>query len=574
MRQIPLFLLLLILAACGGSGSGGGATSSNAQLATSVADLSTYKTTFADTTKLDGTLETASLSFEQILYKFKSFSVLPEAYANALTTCNSNVNLVAIDDSTSTTKYKKYSATTNTADKPCFISSQEAGDYIVAQAKNLYKGTKKCDILVTPINGGALHCLEAGISSEVTSTAGDPIFRFSENLFGGTGSSKGLGGRMTVNGKYFFIAFNNDTSDAAKTTMYDGVYRIDLSGSTPAGQTVYLSNPTKLDCPPCKKWSFDGFNPLENGDLIVEHYDLTSSVNRKAHYYIPVSSAVTKYSDQNKVLINEGDAPSGMVFEADFVNSPIFKWSKTISTSATAGDTMAPYFSFSQDPTDKSFITSISVDKYRATNAARRIMVKGTVSNNAIIFEDLGNTQPVGGQTSFDNPSHSWISDDLTKIYTLKTGSSPIEINVEPVGLNQGISLIVTNITPTAGYTEHVIQITKNSFFITSFKNTFWNTNGEMFYEASSISKTDSGIDWSERPTQFQAVNMGVFTGADYLAESLIPSLSGDRLYFKFKKVSTGDIISADMTPTRFKNVINLGSKGGIASNQVIVSRK
>lgn len=359
MRQIPLFLSLLILAACGGSGSGGGATSSNAQLATSVADLSTYKTTFADTTKLDGTLETASLSFEQILYKFKSFSVLPEAYANALTTCNSNVNLVAIDDSTSTIKYKKYSATTNTADKPCFISSQEAGDYIVAQAKNLYKGTKKCDILVTPINGGVLHCLEAGISSEVTSTAGDPIFRFSENLFGGTGSSKGLGGRMTVNGKYFFIAFNNDTSDAAKTTMYDGVYRIDLSGSTPAGQTVYLSNPTKLDCPPCKKWSFDGFNPLENGDLIVEHYDLTSSVNRKAHYYIPVSSAVTKYSDQNKVLINEGDAPSGMVFEADFVNSPIFKWSKTVSTSATAGDTMAPYFSYSQDPSDKSFITSI-----------------------------------------------------------------------------------------------------------------------------------------------------------------------------------------------------------------------
>lgn len=402
----------------------------------------------------------------------------------------------------------------------------------------------------------------------MTATAGDPVFRFSENLFGGTGSTKGLGGRMTINGKYFFIAFNNDISDTTKTTMYDGVYRIDLSGSTPTGQVVYLNNPNKLDCPPCKKWAFDGFNPLENGDLIVEHNDLTSSTKRKSHYYVPVTSAVTKFAEQTRVLINEGDAPTSMAFEADFVNSPIFKWAKTISSSATAGDTMAPYFSYSQDPAVKSFVTSIAVNKYKATNASKRVMVKATITNNEISFEDLG------GSVGFDNPGHSWISDDLTKIYTLITASSPVQINIDPVGLNQSNSTITTNITPITGNTEHVIQITENSLFVTSFTNNFWNSNGEMIYEAHSISKADSGTDWSARPTQFQAVNMGVFTGSNYLAQSLIPSLSGNRLYFKFKKVSTSEIISADMTPTGFTNVINLGSKGAIASNQVIVSRK
>ena len=572
MNKLILTLSLLTLAACGGGGGGGSSSSSSPQLATSVADLSTYKATFADTTKVDGSLETASLSIEQLLNKFKHLSIFSTAFADSLTTCNSNVSLVAIDDSTSTTKYKKHSATTDSTDKPCFISSQEAGNYIAAQSKNLYKGTKKCDILLTPIRGGTLHCLEAGIASTVTATAGDPIFRFGENLFGGTGSAKGLGGRMTVNGKYFFIAFNNDTSDSTKTTMYDGVYRIDLSGSTPTGQVVYLNNPNKLDCPPCKKWSFDGFNPLENGDLIVEHYDLTSSVNRKSHYYVPVTTAVSKFTEQTRILINEGDAPSGVAFEADFVNSPIFKWAKTISSSATSGDTMAPYFSFSQDSSVKSFITSIAVNKYKATNASRRVIVKATITNNEISFEDLGG--PPLGNVGFDNPSHSWISDDLTKIYTLNTGSSPVQINIDTVGLNQSNSTITTNITPTSGYTEHVIQITENSLFITSFTNNFWNSNGEMFYEAHSISKVDNATDWSARPTQFQTVNMGVFTGSNYLAQSLIPSLSGDRLYFKYKKVSTSDIISADMTPTRFTNVINLGSKGAIASNQVIVSRK
>ena len=190
MHKLVLALCLLALAACGGGGGGGASSTTSPQLATSVADLSSYKVTFADTTKVDGSLETASLSLEQLLNKFKHLSIFSTAFADSLTTCNSNVSLVAIDDSTSTTKYKKYSATTGTTDAPCFISSQEAGNYIAAQSKNIYKGTKKCDILLTPIRGGTFHCLEAGISSTVTATAGDPIFRFSENLFGGTGSTK------------------------------------------------------------------------------------------------------------------------------------------------------------------------------------------------------------------------------------------------------------------------------------------------------------------------------------------------------------------------------------------------
>ena len=568
-------MVLLALSACGG---GGGSSTESAvisaspQLVSSVADLSKYKATFADTTKVDGAVELASMSIEDIFNKIKHLSFFSTAMAESVISCNSDVSLVAIDDSSGTTKYKKHLATTRSTDKPCFISSQEAGDYIASQAKNLYQGTKKCDILLTPIKGGTPHCLESSIDSTVASTAGDPVFRFSENLFGGTGSTKGLGGRMTANGKYFFIAFNNDTSDTTKTNSYDGVYRIDLSGSSPAGQIVYLNNPTKLNCPPCKQWSFDGFNPLENGDLIVEHYDLTSVAKRKFHYYIPVTTTVSKYADQVRILINEGDSPTGVAFEADFTKSPLFKWAKTISPSATTGDTMAPYFSNSQDPSVKSFITSISVNKYRATNTSARVMVKGTISNNAISFEDLGG--PSLGQVSFDNPGSSWISDDLSKIYTLVTGSSPVEIVINPVDVNQNNASITTNITPSSGYTQGFVQITKNYLYITKHTNNFWNSNGEMFYEAFSIKKVDSGADWSARPNQFQTVNMGNFTGANFLAQSLIPSLSGDRLYFKFKKVSTGDIFSADMSPTNITNVINLGAKGAIATNQAIVSRK
>jgi hypothetical protein len=568
MKTVFLTVMFLMLSACGGGGSSS-STGSLPQLAASVADFSSYKATFADTTKIDGPLETASLSIEQILNNFKRSSFFSSAFANSLNSCNSAVSLVSIDDSENSIKYKKHSLTINSTDKPCIISSQEAGDYIAAQAKNLYQGTKKCDILFTPIRGGKPYCLEAGIDQAITARAGNPIFRLGENLLGIAGSAKGLGGRMTTNGKYFFIAFNNDLSDSTKTDLYDGVYRVDLTGSVPKGQVVYLNNPIKLDCPPCKKWSFGGFNPLENGDLIIDHYDGTSSLNRKSHYYVPVYSAVSNFDQQVRILINEGDSPTQVAFEADFINSPIFKWAKTISPAATSGDTMAPYFSNSQNPSDKSFITSIAVNKYKATNASKRIMVKATITNNQVAFEDLG-----GSSVSFDNPGHSWISDDLSNVYTLVTSSSPIQIDVDAIQLNQSKITIATNITPKSGYTEREILITENYLFISSYTNNFWNSGGEMLYETHSIRKTQNGTDWSTRPTQFQAVNMGIFTGSNYVVQSIIPSLSGNRVYFKFKNLSTNDLISADMTPNKFSNIVNLGSRGAVASNQGIFSRK
>ena len=194
------------LVACGGGGGSAGTTPP--QLAATVMDLSSYKSTFADTTLVNGQVLTAGFSLESLWARLKSRDWFPSAFAQSLTSCNDNVKPVAIDSSSVTKQYKKLPLTAQEDDKPCFTSSQEVGPYIAAQAKNLYQGSKKCDIVLMPKAGGKLHCLDVGIPESVSANAGAPEFKFSQ-AFAGLASLKSLGGKITDNGKYFFVAFSD-----------------------------------------------------------------------------------------------------------------------------------------------------------------------------------------------------------------------------------------------------------------------------------------------------------------------------------------------------------------------------
>lgn len=110
MKSLKLLIAvssIVVLFACGGGGGGRASSSSSAQLAATVIDLSAYKNTFADTTLVDGPVVTAGFIFESLLKSLMLHDFFPAAYAQSLTSCNDNVKPVAIDSSTSTSKYKK-----------------------------------------------------------------------------------------------------------------------------------------------------------------------------------------------------------------------------------------------------------------------------------------------------------------------------------------------------------------------------------------------------------------------------------------------------------------------------------
>ena len=566
MRKVLLTLTVLLVAACGGGGGGGSSSSSSPQLATSVADLSTYKVTFADTTKIDGSLETASLSIEQLLNKFKHLSIFSTAFADSLSTCNSNVSLVAIDDSTSTAKYKKHSATTGSTDAPCFISSQEVGNYIAAQAKNLYQGTKKCDIVLLPTSGGNLHCLSVDIPSSLLTNAGDPEFKFSQ-AFAGISSLKSLGGKITDNGKYFFVAFSDD---GTKTSGYDGVYRIDLTGQNPVGQIAYISagvNPRTL--------SFDGYQQLENGDMIVTRMDITAPTGSKRRYtyYVGVNNTFPGLDSQQIVLVN-----SALEFGYDGINSPIFSWAKNNLVSGgvqiTDGSSQNIAFSGSQDPLSKVFYFVIGVNGYQNFSGGyfNKLLIKSTVIGNSISFEDFG-------PTSLSFFGTAGIKSDLSKIYWIKDWT-PGQMTL----VTRDVSRLLDNTDPTympevetnisavlpSDYSPTLLYTTENKVFVSAVKSDFYDTNGLMNLRLFAADKVSSDTYWTNRINAFSEIALTGYTGSNFRVESIIPSLVTDKITFRINRISDNSTISLDAKSEGI-DVINLGSKGAVSNKQAVV---
>lgn len=580
MLKIKLLLtlsLMLFLAACGGGdgggdGDGGGssASPSTVQLSSTVIDLSSYKNTFADTTKIDGALVSNLSLFERLAKGFAGLNFLSRAVADSLQKCNDDIKPVGITTGASVDSYKVLQLTSKAEDNPCFTSSQEVGTFIAVQAKNLYQGDKQCDIALIPKAGGKMHCLELGIPAEIITKSGKPNLRFNQ-AFAGIASLKALGGKITQNGRYFFIAFNDDYS---KSTGYDGVFRIDLSETEPVGLVAYLK---EYDNP--KTLSFDGYQQLENGDLIVSHRVINAGPlesQRNSTYYVGVSPTFPGIDKQQIVLIN-----SAITFGFDEVNSPLFNWAKNNlaigGEEITGGVSQNIIFSGSQTSSDKTFYVVAQVNRYQtfAGEYFNSLLIKGTVSGNSISFEDYG-------PTSISFFGSVGISNDLSKIYWIKNW--PGDPNMQSLVKREVQKLVnssdrnyipevevATNIAWPTGFIPTLVYETKNRVFVSAVRSDFYDTNGLMNLRIFSTDKVSGGVDWTNQPTSFVETPLTGFTGDEYRVTSIIPSLVADKLFFRITQLSNSGEYSLDVSGSGFESV-SLGTKGAIPSSHAVIA--
>lgn len=568
MKFLKCFLTLAsmsILFACGGGG--GTAVTSSPQLAPSVMDLSSYKNTFADTTLVNGQVITAGFSLESWLARLKIRDLFPSAFAQSLTSCNDNVKPVAIDSSSVTKQYKKLPLTAKEDDKPCFTSSQEVGPYIAAQAKNLYQGSKKCDIVLMPKAGGKLHCLEVGIPASVSANAGAPEFKFSQ-AFAGLASLKSLGGKITDNGKYFFVAFSDD---GTRTKGYDGVYRIDLSAAEPVGQLAYLSegvNPRTL--------SFDGYQQLENGDMIVSRMDLVAPMGSRRYftYYVGVKDVFPGVAAQQVVLIN-----NAVEYGYDGVNSPIFTWAK--NNLAVGGETITDggsqniAFSGSQDPSVKVFYYVISVNRYQrfAGTYYNSLLIKGTVRGDAIDYEDYG-------PTSISFFGTAGVKSDLSKIYWVKDWT-PGQMSVVTRSLAKQVDASdrtfmpdtesALNVSMPSNYRPTLLYTTQNKIFVSTIQPDFYDSQGLMNLKIFAADKVVNGVEWTDRPDGFREIDLTGYTGNNFRLASVIPSLVSDKVTLRLTRLADGNQFSLDVSSAGI-DVIDLGARGAVSGKHAVVS--
>ena len=562
---------LALVAACGGGGGSGtsSSTESNPQLAASVIDLSNYKNTFADTTLANGEVVASNFTLRDFFDRFKLKELFPVAYAADITTCNDNVKPVAIESTGGQAKYKKLPVTSNTTDKPCFTSSQEVGGYIAAQAKNLYQGSKKCDIILMPKIGGTIHCFTAGIPESITTGAGGIEFKFNQ-AFAGIASLKSLGGKITENGKFFFVAFSDD---GTKTKGYDGVYRFDLTGTTPQGQLAYISssvNPRTL--------SFDGYQQLENGDMIVTRIDLTvpQGTGRIDTYYVGVANTFPGADSQQIVLIN-----SAIRYGYEATTSPIFTWAKNNlavgGETITSGGSQNIAFSASQSASDKSFYFLIQVNRYKTFAGAyfNSLLIKGTVSGTSISFQDYG-------PTTISFFGTAGINADLSKIYFIRDMpagqmalvtrlAAPLTSNTDSTYLPETVTTLTTVIP--SDYKPTLVYGTSNKIFVSVVKTDFYDANGKMNLKLFSIDKTASGVYWTDRANNLTEIPLTNFTGDNFAVDSIIPSLTADRLNFRINRLTDSTKFSLDVSAAGVDS-IDLGAKGSISSKHAVVKGK
>lgn len=560
-------LSLSVLIGCGGGGGGGTSNSSpSAQLEATVSDLSAFRNTFADTTLVSGDVTTAQFTLDRFLKLFTIEKLIPSAYARTISSCNDNIKPVAITVTDKGKTYQKIPLTLNESDKPCYTSSQEVGTYIAAQAKNLYQGAKKCDIVLIPKAGGKLHCMSAGIPASILENAGEPDFKFSQ-AFAGISSLKSLGGKQTDNGKYFFVAFSDD---GTRTRGYDGVFRIDLTRDTPSGQLAYLSegiNPRTL--------SFDGYQQLENGDLIVSRMDITAPLGswRRYTYYVGVSDVFAGMTKQQIVLIN-----SAIEFGFDSVNSPVFKWAKDNLSAGgepiTNGGSQNIAFSGSQDPANKVFYFIIGVNRYQtfAGEYFNKLLIKGTVTGNSIAFEDYG-------PTSLSFFGTAGIRNDLSEIYWIKDWTpGQMSIVTRSVArlknsndrnyLPETEAAMTVNLP--ADYRPTLLYPTANKIFISTVKTDFYDSQGLMNLKLFVADKLTGNSYWTDRPHSFTEVALDGFTGNDFRVQSIIPSLVSDNLTFRLTRVSDSTQFSLD-AKARGIEALDLGSKNAVSERHAVV---
>ena len=322
--------------------------------------------------------------------------------------------------------------------------------------------------------------------------------------------------------------------------------------------------------------SFDGYQQLENGDMIVSRMDLVAPMGSRRYltYYVGVKDVFPGVAAQQVVLIN-----NAVEYGYDGVNSPIFTWAK--NNLAVGGETITDggsqniAFSGSQDPAVKVFYYVISVNRYQrfAGTYYNSLLIKGTVRGDTIDYEDHG-------PTSISFFGTAGVKSDLSRIYWVKDwtrGQMSVVTRDLAKQVNASVRTFmpdaeaVLNVSMPSDHRPTLLYTTRNKIFVSTIQPDFYDSEGLMNLKLYVADKVVNGIEWTDRPDGFREIDLTGYTGNNFRLESVIPSLVSDKLTMRLTRVADGNKFSLDASSSG-TDVIDLGGRGAVSRKHAVVS--
>jgi hypothetical protein len=149
--------------------------------------------------------------------------------------------------------------------------------------------------------------------------------------------------------------------------------------------------------------------------------------------------------------------------------------------------------------------------------------------------------------------------------------AAPLTSNTDSSYLPETVTTLTTVIP--SDYKPTLVYGTSNKIFVSVVKTDFYDTNGKMNLKLFSIDKTASGVYWTDRANNLTEIPLTNFTGDNFTVDSIIPSLTADRLNFRINRLTDSNKFSLDVSATGIDS-IDLGAKGSISSKHAVVKGK
>lgn len=561
----------LVVACGGGGGGGGGASRGTAQLATAVADWSSASSTFVDASRVSVQVAGDWPQWSRMLAQWRRFSLWPLAHAQSLPQCNDSITPVVVSNTDGVPEFAELTLTEDPTAETCFVASREVGDYVAAQARNLYQGDTRCDLVLIPKSGGTLFCFAINLPPELASagpTAALDILLNEAEGSGGYQLPNLYFAQLTQNGRYFFVAF--------RMNEVQGVYRLDLGGAEPKGTVAFLR---PLDRTNNMLYDGGGYRALENGDLMV---GLGRSVpgDRDEFFYVVVPDQFPGMAGQRLALV-WGKA-SGLldttrpISLSVWAGTPLFDWAKQRWPNITEASTMSPILSYSADPAVKRFFTTLTVNDYQNLGVEATVLVRGTVSKNGIVFEDFG-------PTTFGFYGASWQSADLQKIYAYETNSNPVRFTVRRLTDESanvqvaGSTVVYPEHSTNTGFTSNIfreftVYQTRHYLYFGGIPEGWFDEGSTLPTSLYQLDKRLGNGDDSAMLSGMQAIASGSLALTNQNLKRVYPSLTTDKLFLRVQDAISGLNVSAEVTPQGIQNVIDLGPTDAVPARFAVVA--
>ena len=481
MKTLGIAVLIAILYACGGGGGGGSSASSaggTSILTTTLQGVSSSTMTVGSATSASGSTQVVLL--EKIRDFLKSFSnpLISTAYAQTVTTCSADKQLIGSQDSRSWGVMGLTTASTSTS---CVANYQDAGNYIVLSTIGVTESSgNTCDLVVVAKATGKTTCISLPLANRLNT--GNPKFLL--------GSGSAQPGQLSANGNYFLVGFNTTNSNAA----YIGYESIDFTGNEPVGKIAYLEYGTQVsECAGTASvnrhnifWS--SFWLQENGNFIFNQFNQTQCTSTphtgvSKYYYVDVNNTADPLNAA-MYLFDQHNVTTNGAYEIDNTTSPLggwlintlvpsnqayVTWQNTAGTTWEFGAEVLP--GGSNSATDLSFYiiagnANGSLPNSCSTAAGTSVygtntgingneLIKVVISNGLVTFQDYGATNIGTGYGANPTTDNAYLASDGQSLVSVHWTSDNNNLKVMKLSrqLSSSACDVYTKIAPATNMT-------------------------------------------------------------------------------------------------------------------------